>query len=85
MGIFTSVLICNLVCNLVLCLGYFSCFKNNTCKCKRERSRQNEIRCRPSTNEDIQGPIIYESAEMETDYENLSELRRSHHHYEHVW
>lgn len=78
--IFTSVS----KCNLVLCLGYSRCFKNNICKCKRENSGQSDIRCRAPTNEYIPHPAVYESAEMESDYENLRQLRCSQHNYEDV-
>lgn len=51
-------------------------FQNNSCKCKckRKQSSQNEKRSyASSTNED--------TVEMETDYQNLSELRLSQQHY----
>lgn len=51
-------------------------FQNNICKCKckRKQSGQNEKRsCASSTNEDHD--------DMETDYQNLSELRLSQQHY----
>lgn len=50
--------------------------KSKICKCKREQSSQNEKGGRASTNED--------ATEMETDYQNLSEMCLSQHHYEQV-
>lgn len=70
------------ICNSVLFLGYSRYFKNNICKCKKEQPRQHEKKSRASTNNENPDQFIYDCAEMETDYQNLSELRRSQHHYE---
>eukprot|EP00105_Crassostrea_gigas_P040076 XP_019924224.1 PREDICTED: platelet endothelial aggregation receptor 1-like [Crassostrea gigas] len=77
-----SVAFClSLVINIIVSIR---CFKNNICKCKRENSGQSGIRRRAPTNEYIPHPAVYESAEMETDYENLRQLRCSQHNYEDV-
>lgn len=57
-------------------LGYSRWIKTEICKCQKEQSRQNEKRGRAQTNEN--------AADMETDYQNLSEMCRSQHHYEQV-
>lgn len=53
-------------------LGYYRWIKTKICKCQR----QNEKRGRAQTNEN--------AADMETGYQNLSEMCRSQHHYEQV-
>lgn len=57
-------------------LGYYRWIKTKISKCQRKQSRQNEKRGRAQTYEN--------AADMETDYQNISEMCLSQHHYEQV-